>query len=60
MKIAVIGAGSTYTPELLEGLLQEAEVLALQEVCLHDINGERLEIVGAWERMVKAQGSPFR
>jgi 6-phospho-beta-glucosidase len=61
MKIAVIGAGSTYTPELLEGLLQEAEVLALQEVCLHDINGERLEIVGGLvERMVKAQGSPFQ
>jgi 6-phospho-beta-glucosidase len=39
MRVAVIGAGSTYTPELVSGL--EAEQLAL-----HDIDPERLEIVG--------------
>lgn len=61
MKIAVIGAGSTYTPELVEGLLQEGQWLGLEELYLHDINPERLEIVGGLvERMVRAQGGPFR
>ena len=39
MKVAVIGAGSTYTPELISGL--EADELAL-----HDIDAGRLDIVG--------------
>lgn len=61
MKIAVIGAGSTYTPELAEGLILESQVLGLQELYLHDINSERLQIVGGLvERMVRAQGSPFQ
>ena len=61
MKIAVIGAGSTYTPELAEGLILEANALGLEELYLHDIDEERLEIVGGLvQRMVQAQGSPFR
>ncbi|MGB3958599.1 family 4 glycosyl hydrolase, partial [Candidatus Darwinibacter acetoxidans] len=60
MKIAVIGAGSTYTPELAEGLLWEAESLGLQEVWLQDIDAQRLEVVGGLvQRMAAAQGSPF-
>jgi 6-phospho-beta-glucosidase len=42
MKIAVIGAGSTYTPELVAGLAD----LELDELVLHDIDAQRLEIVG--------------
>jgi 6-phospho-beta-glucosidase len=42
MKLAVIGAGSTYTPELVSHLSQ----LDVEEVALHDIDAERLEIVG--------------
>jgi 6-phospho-beta-glucosidase len=42
MKIAVIGAGSTYTPELVAGLTG----LELDELLLHDIDAQRLEIVG--------------
>lgn len=61
MKIAIIGGGSTYTPELAEGLLQEWEGLGLQEVVLHDIDWERLQIVGGLvQRIVRAQGSPFQ
>ena len=61
MKIAVIGAGSTYTPELAEGLILESQVLGLQELYLHDINSERLQIVGGLvERMVRAQEARFR
>jgi 6-phospho-beta-glucosidase len=60
MKIAVIGGGSTYTPELVNGLLARAEGLSLKELWLMDINPERLEIVGGFaQRMVKAKGDPF-
>lgn len=60
MKITVIGAGSTYTPELMEGLLQRAQQLKIKEVWLYDINERRLDIVGGLiQRMNQAQGEPF-
>ena len=43
MKVAVIGAGSTYTPELVSGL----SALDVGELVLHDIDAERLSVVGA-------------
>jgi 6-phospho-beta-glucosidase len=46
MKLAVVGAGSTYTPELVAGLSRERERLPLRELALHDVDAERLEIVG--------------
>jgi 6-phospho-beta-glucosidase len=46
MKVAVIGSGSTYTPELVSGLARERERLPLRELVLHDIDDERREIVG--------------
>jgi 6-phospho-beta-glucosidase len=52
-KIAVIGAGSTYTPELISNLSR----LEPADVVLHDIDPERLEVVGALAaRMVERQG----
>src|SRR5499427_9509909 len=42
MKIAVIGGGSTYTPELVSGLTR----LDVDEFVLHDIDPERREVVG--------------
>lgn len=47
MKIAVLGRGSSYTPELVNGLLERAGWLALDELWLMDIVLERLEAVGA-------------
>ena len=47
MKIAVIGAGSTYTPELVSGLAAERARLEVDELVLHDIADERREVVGA-------------
>ena len=38
MKLAVIGAGSTYTPELVSGLTRERERLDVRELVLHDID----------------------
>jgi 6-phospho-beta-glucosidase len=46
MKIAVIGGGSTYTPELVSGLAGERDRLDVTELVLQDINPERLEVVG--------------
>ena len=61
MKITVIGGGSTYTPELVNGFLTRAERLPLKELWLMDIDKERLDIVGGFaQRMVKANGEPFK
>ena len=60
MKVAVIGGGSTYTPELVNGFLARADRLPLTELWLMDILPERLEIVGGFaRRMVRAAGAPF-
>ena len=45
-KIAVIGAGSTYTPELVDGLARRIDRLPIDELVLLDIEPERLEVVG--------------
>jgi len=44
LKTAVVGAGSTYTPELVSGLGSFGE--EIDELVLMDIDDERLEIVG--------------
>ncbi len=60
MKLAVIGGGSTYTPELFEGLVQRQQELALHEVVLHDIDPERLTpVAGFCRRMGEAMGARF-
>ena len=46
MKIAVIGGGSTYTPELIEGFARRADRLPFTELVLHDVDAGRLEVVG--------------
>lgn len=61
MKIAVIGGGSTYTPELVNGFLARMKSLPLTELWLMDIDPERLEIVGGFaQRMAAAKGDPFK
>jgi len=61
MKITVIGGGSTYTPELVNGFLERRESLPLKELWLMDIDRERLEVVGGFaQRMVQAKGGPFK
>ncbi|MCU0522938.1 MAG: 6-phospho-beta-glucosidase [Anaerolineae bacterium] len=60
MKVAVIGGGSTYTPELVNGFLARVSSLPVSELCLMDISQERLDVVGGFaQRMVLAKGSPF-
>lgn len=60
MKITVIGGGSTYTPELVNGFLERASRLPLTELWLMDIDAGRLNIVGEFaQRMAAANGKPF-
>jgi 6-phospho-beta-glucosidase len=47
MKLAVIGAGSTYTPELVSKV---TGLEAIDELALHDVDAARLEVVGALAR----------
>jgi len=61
MKTTVIGGGSTYTPEIVNGFLARVHHLPLTELWLMDIDAERLKIVGGFaQRMVAAKGSPFK
>lgn len=56
-KICLIGAGSTYTPELVEGIIDRADVLPVCELALVDIDQERLDILGNMaRRMFTAAG----
>ncbi|MGQ9493416.1 MAG: 6-phospho-beta-glucosidase [Anaerolineae bacterium] len=53
-KITVIGGGSTYTPEFVDGFIQRREQLGVREIALYDINAERLELVGGLVRRMVA------
>jgi 6-phospho-beta-glucosidase len=56
-KIAIIGAGSTYTPELIEGIINRSAVLPVTELTLMDIDERKLSIVGGLcKRMVEKAG----
>jgi 6-phospho-beta-glucosidase len=57
VKVAVVGGGSTYTPELVEGLVNRGDRLPTDELVLLDIDPERLRVVGGLaERMVRKAG----
>jgi 6-phospho-beta-glucosidase len=61
MKVTVIGGGSTYTPELVNGFLARLDSLPVTELWLMDIDAARLEIVGGFaKRMVEHKGNPFK
>lgn len=61
LKVAVIGGGSTYTPELIMGFVERVGNFPLDELWLMDIDAGRLEIVGGFaQRMVAAKGDPFK
>ena len=57
VKVAVVGGGSTYTPELVEGFVTRSDRLPVDELVLLDIDPDRLAIVGALaERMARTAG----
>jgi len=65
LKIATIGGGSSYTPEIVEGFINKAvnEELLIKELWLVDIPAgrEKMDIVGNLaSRMVAKAGNPFK
>ncbi|KOO06060.1 6-phospho-beta-glucosidase [Vibrio hepatarius] len=60
IKLAIIGGGSSYTPELVEGVLKRLDKLPVKTIHFVDIEAgaEKLEIIrGLSERMVKKAGA---
>jgi 6-phospho-beta-glucosidase len=61
MKLAVIGGGSTYTPELVDGVARLAANVKVTELALVDPDQGRLSVVGPVSaRIMRAYGHPGR
>jgi 6-phospho-beta-glucosidase len=61
MKLAVVGGGSTYTPELIDGFARLRDTLPIEELVLVDPAADRLELVGGLARRIFAKlGHPGR
>lgn len=59
MKIVVVGGGSTYTPELIDGFARLRSTLPITEIVLVDPSRERRELLGGVaRRMLHKQGHP--
>lgn len=53
-KLTVIGGGSSYTPELIDGFIQHEDEIRVEEIVLFDIDAARLNVVGSMvQRMVQ-------
>ncbi|GAA3468869.1 6-phospho-beta-glucosidase [Nonomuraea roseola] len=55
MKLAVVGGGSTYTPELIDGFARLRDELPLTEIALVDPDRSRLELVAGVSRRMLAR-----
>lgn len=55
MKLAVVGGGSTYTPELIDGFARLRDTLPITELVLIDPVADRLELVGGLARRIFAK-----
>jgi 6-phospho-beta-glucosidase len=59
MKVAVVGGGSTYTPELVDGVARLAGRVGVSELVLIDPDSARLDVVGPFSaRIMRAAGHP--
>lgn len=56
IKVAVIGGGSTYTPELVEGIATRTNRLPIDELALLDPDSDRLSVVGGLARRMLDRG----
>lgn len=55
MKVAVVGGGSTYTPELVDGFARLGQMLPVEELWLVDPDASRLELVSGLSRRILAK-----
>jgi 6-phospho-beta-glucosidase len=61
MKLTVVGGGSTYTPELIDGFARLRDTLPVEELVLVDPAADRLELVGGLaQRIFAKQEHPGR
>jgi 6-phospho-beta-glucosidase len=61
VKLAVVGGGSTYTPELVDGIARLPGDVAVEELVLVDPDETRLAVVGPFsDRLMRAHGHPGR
>jgi len=57
IKLAIVGSGSTYCPELMQGLIRRRDLLTLDELRLTDLDETRLHVVGEFcERVLNEHG----
>lgn len=52
LKLTVVGGGSTYTPELIDGFWRRADRLPISEIVLLDNDPDRLDLVGGLARRI--------
>ncbi|SEP84239.1 6-phospho-beta-glucosidase [Lentzea albida] len=61
MKLTVVGGGSTYTPELIDGIAGRRTSLAVDEIVLVDPDQHRLSLVGPFsQRLLEHAGHPAK
>ncbi len=61
MKLTVVGGGSTYTPELIDGIAGRRTSLAVDEIVLVDPDEHRLSLVGPFSRrLLEHAGHPAK
>jgi 6-phospho-beta-glucosidase len=57
MKLVIFGGGSSYTPELVSGVIEGHEQLPFSHICLTDVDEKRLEVLsGLTRRMLDRAG----
>jgi 6-phospho-beta-glucosidase len=55
MKLAVVGGGSTYTPELVDGIARLSSDIKIGELVLVDPDADRLSVVGPFSARIMAR-----
>ena len=57
IKIAIIGGGSSYTPELVEGIIQRSEHIPLSELALVDVEAghHKVDVIADLTRRMLAR-----
>jgi 6-phospho-beta-glucosidase len=55
MKLAVVGGGSTYTPELIDGIARLTGDIKITELVLVDPDASRLSVVGPFSARIMAR-----
>ncbi|MFD5225071.1 6-phospho-beta-glucosidase [Microbacterium sp. NPDC058342] len=56
MRLVIVGGGSTYTPELIDGFIRLQDQLPIDDLVLVDTDRSRLELVGGMSRRMLARG----